>query len=53
VGHLLETRFFFALTFSMLQTIFVLYGEHVRFRIADDGFVLAYVGFLAVLVQVL
>jgi DHA1 family tetracycline resistance protein-like MFS transporter len=52
VGNLLETRFFFALTFSMLQTIFVLYGEHrFGFNSQTTGFVLAYVGFLAVLVQ--
>jgi DHA1 family tetracycline resistance protein-like MFS transporter len=52
VGNLLQTRFFFALTFSMLQTIFVLYGEHrFGFSSQSTGYILAYVGFLAVLVQ--
>jgi DHA1 family tetracycline resistance protein-like MFS transporter len=52
IGPLLQTRFFFALTFSTLQTIFALYGEH-RFGFSPQvtGYVLAYVGFLAVLVQ--
>jgi DHA1 family tetracycline resistance protein-like MFS transporter len=52
IGHLLQTRFFFALTFSTLQTIFALYGEH-RFGFSPQvtGYVLAYVGFLAVLTQ--
>ena len=52
VGHLLQTRFFFALTFSTLQTIFALYGEHrFGFNSQTTGYILAYVGFLAVLVQ--
>jgi DHA1 family tetracycline resistance protein-like MFS transporter len=52
IGQLLQTRFFFALAFSTLQTIFALYGEH-RFGLSaqSTGYVLAYVGLLAVLVQ--
>ncbi len=52
VGPLLYTRFFFGLAFSLFQTIFALYAL-ARFNLSsrDTGFVLTYVGFLAVLVQ--
>jgi DHA1 family tetracycline resistance protein-like MFS transporter len=52
VGSLLMTRFFFALAFSMFSTIFALYGEY-RFNLNPQniGYILAYVGFLSVLVQ--
>jgi MFS transporter, DHA1 family, tetracycline resistance protein len=52
VGPLLHTRFFFALAFSIFQTIFALYAL-ARFNLSsrDTGFVLTYVGFLSVLVQ--
>ena len=52
VGPLLHTRFFFALAFSLFQTIFALYAL-ARFNLSsrDTGFVLTYVGFLSVLVQ--
>jgi MFS transporter, DHA1 family, tetracycline resistance protein len=52
VGPLLYTRFFFALAFSLFQSIFALYAL-ARFNLnsRDTGLVLTYVGFLAVLVQ--
>jgi DHA1 family tetracycline resistance protein-like MFS transporter len=52
VGPLLHTRFFFALAFSLFQTIFSLYAL-ARFNLSsrETGFVLTYVGFLSVLVQ--
>jgi DHA1 family tetracycline resistance protein-like MFS transporter len=54
VGPLLHIRFFFALAFSLFQTIFSLYAL-ARFNLTsrDTGFVLTYVGFLSVLVQAL
>lgn len=52
VGPLLHTRFFFALAFSMFQTIFALYALR-RFDLGarETGYILAYVGLLSVLVQ--
>jgi len=52
VGPLLHTRFFFALAFSMFQTIFALYALR-RFNLGarETGYILAYVGLLSVLVQ--
>jgi len=52
VGRLLQTRFFFGLAFSTFQTIFALYALY-RFNQNSQnvGFILAYVGMLAVLVQ--
>ncbi|WP_299026821.1 MFS transporter [uncultured Thermanaerothrix sp.] len=52
VGPLLHTRFFFALAFSMFQTIFSLYALR-RFNLGarETGYILAYVGLLSVLVQ--
>ncbi|MBP2680544.1 MAG: putative major facilitator superfamily transporter, partial [Candidatus Krumholzibacteriota bacterium] len=45
-------RFFFALTFSTLQTIFALYAERrFGFDSRNTGYVLAYTGVLTVLVQ--
>ncbi|MEJ5239819.1 MAG: MFS transporter [Anaerolineales bacterium] len=51
-GSLLITRLFFGLAFSMFQTIFSLYALR-RFNLAarDTGFILTYVGLLAVIVQ--
>lgn len=53
VGPLFHTRFFFGLAFAMFQTIFTLYAAGAPLELAPQttGFVLAYVGFLAVLVQ--
>lgn len=52
VGPLLHVRFFFGLAFAMFQTVFALFAQ---FRLGLDprqtGFVLAYVGILAALVQ--
>ena len=51
-GALLTTRFFFGLAFAIFQTIFSLYAL-AKFNLTarDTGFVLAYVGVLAVIVQ--
>lgn len=52
VGPLLHTRFFFAMAFSTFQTIFSLYALR-RFNLGaqQTGYLLAYVGFLSVLIQ--
>lgn len=52
VGPLLHTRFFFAMAFSMFQSIFSLYALK-RFNLSaqDTGLVLTYVGVLSVIVQ--
>jgi DHA1 family tetracycline resistance protein-like MFS transporter len=51
-GSILITRFFFGLAFAIFQTIFSLYAL-ARFNLSarDTGFVLTYVGVLAVIVQ--
>ncbi len=51
-GPLLIARLFFGLAFSMFQTIFSLYALR-RFELSarDTGFILTYVGLLAVFVQ--
>ncbi|HMU91443.1 MAG TPA: MFS transporter [Anaerolineales bacterium] len=51
-GSLLITRFFYGLAFSIFQTIFSLYAL-AKFDLTarDTGFVLTYVGVLAVIVQ--
>lgn len=51
-GPLLITRFFFGLAFSIFQTIFALYALR-RFNLGatETGFILTYVGVLAVVVQ--
>ncbi len=52
VGPLLHTRFFFALAFSTFQTIFALWGlQRLNLNAQQTGFILAYVGVLAALVQ--
>lgn len=52
VGPLLHIRFLFGLAFSMFQTIFALYAERrLGLTAQSTGYVLAYVGVLAVLVQ--
>jgi len=52
VGPLLHVRFFFALAFSMFQSIFSLYAAYKLYLSSQTtGYVLAYVGVLSVLVQ--
>lgn len=52
LGPLLHVRLFFGLGFAMFQTIFALYAQaHLGLSVRTTGFVLAYVGVLAVLVQ--
>lgn len=52
VGPLLHVRFFFGLAFSMFQSIFSLYAaSKLHLSSQSTGFILAYVGFLSVLVQ--
>jgi MFS transporter, DHA1 family, tetracycline resistance protein len=52
VGPLLHVRFFFALAFSMFQSIFSLYAANkLKLTPQTTGYVLAYVGVLSVLVQ--
>ena len=52
VGPLLHIRFFFALAFSMFQSIFSLYAAYkLHLTSQTTGYVLAYVGMLSVLVQ--
>ena len=53
VGPLLNIRFWFALAFSLFQTIFALYasGEPLNLSAEATGLVLAYVGVLVVFVQ--
>jgi DHA1 family tetracycline resistance protein-like MFS transporter len=52
VGPLLHVRFFFALAFSMFQSIFSLYAAFkLHLTSQATGYVLAYVGVLSVLIQ--
>jgi len=52
VGPLLHVRFFFAMAFSMFQSIFSLYAAYKLYLSSQTtGYVLAYVGVLSVLVQ--
>jgi DHA1 family tetracycline resistance protein-like MFS transporter len=52
LGPLLHVRLFFGLGFAMFQTIFVLYAQaRLGLGIQTTGFILTYVGILAVLVQ--
>ena len=52
VGPLLNTRFFFGMSFSLFQTIFSLYAlERFQLEAQQVGYILAYVGFLSVFTQ--
>ncbi|MEI6291909.1 MAG: MFS transporter, partial [Chloroflexota bacterium] len=51
-GSLLITRFFFGVSFAILQTIFSLYAlQKFNLTARDTGFVLTYVGVLSVITQ--
>jgi MFS transporter, DHA1 family, tetracycline resistance protein len=52
VGPLLHTRFFFAMAFSIFQSIFTLYAlERFQIDAQHTGYILAYVGVLSVFTQ--
>jgi MFS transporter, DHA1 family, tetracycline resistance protein len=51
VGPLLHIRFFFGVAFAMFQTIFSQYAQRLGLNVQATGFVLTYVGVLAVIVQ--
>ena len=52
LGPLLHTRFFFGLAFATFQTIFSQYAQRLGLGVQSTGFILTYVGLLAVFVQV-
>ncbi len=52
IASLLNTRFFFSLAFSTFTTIFALYAREIlHLSSAQTGYILAYAGFLIILVQ--
>ena len=51
VGPLLHIRFFYGIAFSMFQTVFSQYAQRLGLNVQTTGFVLTYVGVLAVIVQ--
>lgn len=52
LGPLLQVRLFFGLGFAMFQTIFVLFAQsRLGLGVQTTGFILTYVGVLAVVVQ--
>jgi DHA1 family tetracycline resistance protein-like MFS transporter len=52
IGPLLNTRFFFGMSFSLFQTIFSLYAlERFNLNAQQVGYILAYVGILSVFTQ--
>jgi DHA1 family tetracycline resistance protein-like MFS transporter len=51
VGPLLHIRFFFGVAFAMFQTIFSQYAQRLGLNVQTTGFVLTYVGLLAVIIQ--
>ena len=51
VGPLLHIRFFYGLAFAMFQTIFSQYANRLGLSVQTTGFVLTYVGVLAVIMQ--
>ncbi len=52
IAALLNTRFFFSLAFSTFTTIFALYAQEIlHLSSAQTGYILAYAGFLIILVQ--
>ncbi|RCK76889.1 MAG: major facilitator superfamily MFS_1 [Anaerolineae bacterium] len=51
VGPLLHVRLFFGLAFATFQTVFALFAQAIGLQARTTGFVLAYVGILAVITQ--
>lgn len=52
VGPLLQVRFFFCLAFAAFTTVFALYAQHrLGLNAQYTGYILAYVGFLLIIVQ--
>jgi MFS transporter, DHA1 family, tetracycline resistance protein len=51
VGPLLHVRFFYSLAFATFQTIFALFAQNIGLSSQTTGFILAYVGMLAVITQ--
>lgn len=51
VGPLLHVRLFFGLSFATFQTVFALFAQAIGLQAQTTGFVLAYVGLLAVITQ--
>ncbi len=51
VGPLLHVRLFYGLAFATFQSIFSLYAQSIGLSSQTTGFVLAYVGLLAVITQ--
>jgi len=51
VGPLLHVRLFYGLAFATFQSIFSLYAQSIGLNSQTTGFVLAYVGLLAVITQ--
>ncbi len=51
VGPLLHVRLFYGLAFATFQSIFSLYAQSIGLSSQNTGFVLAYVGLLAVITQ--
>jgi DHA1 family tetracycline resistance protein-like MFS transporter len=52
VGPLLHTRFFFALAFSLFQSIFTLYAlKRFGLESTQTGYILAYVGLISAITQ--
>lgn len=51
VGPLLHIRFFYGVAFAMFQTVFSQYAQRLGLSVQTTGFVLTYVGILAVIVQ--
>ncbi len=51
VGPLLHVRLFFGLAFATFQTVFALFAQAIGLQAQTTGFVLAYVGILAVITQ--
>jgi DHA1 family tetracycline resistance protein-like MFS transporter len=52
IGPLLQNRFWFALAFNLFTSVFALYAQYrLNFDSRQTGYLLAYIGFLSVIVQ--